>query len=210
MKTQTEALLRLVEKQGHNWQSIVTNHFPGRTALSARNQYIYMWRRSGLRSQPPTPSSNQSSLSPQPGDRSSLRSKKNGASPRTPASREPELESGIGDPDFDNYSLSDDDEGDDWPLNYTTLQHGYANSDSHTASQGVGLGPQMTPFMDMDPLSPTVTLEGTSQYPSLDELFPGHRALGDTQMYMQTPPSEGATVVNRNPNSPWENFANGN
>lgn len=51
---------------GHNWKAIVSNHFPGRTALQARNQYNQFCRRTGFDTQPPTPCSMQSRATPVP------------------------------------------------------------------------------------------------------------------------------------------------
>ena len=51
---------------GHNWKAIVSNYFPGRTALQARNQYNHFCRRTGYDTQPPTPCSMQSRATPVP------------------------------------------------------------------------------------------------------------------------------------------------
>lgn len=106
---------------GHNWKAIVTNHFPGRTALQARNQYNQFCRRTGLDTQPSTPGSTESPATFLPMSRSLSH-----ASPARTKSRRVDLRNMPRDTDAryqgsddDNPSSEndkeDDDDDEDWP-----------------------------------------------------------------------------------------------
>ena len=60
---QNARLLQSVEQVGHKWTAIVEDNFPGRTALSAKNQYAVLSRNLGLKHDASTPGSIPSSQS---------------------------------------------------------------------------------------------------------------------------------------------------
>lgn len=193
---QTEALVRWVEKEGHNWQSIVNDHFPGRTALSARNQYNYMCRRPGTSSQPSTPSSDPSSGSSRHRTGSRVQARKAGIGSQRARLKETNVESDVGESDFDNYSLSDDDECEEWPMDFTTGPQDHANDDGYAVSPGFALEPNTTPLMEMDIPGTITNPYGSSHYQSLGHLFPSQSIPGveGHQMFLQTPSSEDVTT----------------
>ena len=188
LSIQTELLIKQVEKQGHNWQSIVNSHFPGRTALSARNQYTYACRRSSTLSQPSTPSSNISSRSPRPRNHhSSNGSGRTASSIRSRPLKETDMESEMDESDFDNYELSEEEDGDDWPLNYAPLHQDSANDNGQaTTMDYFNVGSQNMPMMEMDTLRQFTTPNRTPQSVSLDQFFHGQSMpdMVDSQMYL--------------------------
>ncbi|KAL8786791.1 MAG: hypothetical protein Q9195_008049 [Heterodermia aff. obscurata] len=184
----TKTLLRCVEQQGHNWKSIVADYFPGRTALSARNQYNYMCRRSGVNSQPSTPGSLPSTNSSLHKKRSSEQSGRPSLSHSTQNSSETILESEEDQSDFMDDSSSDDDDEEDWQPNHLPSQSEPAKA---TDSAGpVGLGPESPP--EMESLWPVAVSSGIPQYPSLDQMFPNQAAFTTSQQspYLQSPFSD--------------------
>ena len=152
-----------------------------------------MCRRSGTSSQPSTPSSDPSSGSSRHRTRSHIQSPKANTGSRRPRTKETNVESDMGESDFDNYSMSDEDECDEWPMDYATRQQDHATDDSHDVSAEFALGSSTAaPLMEMD-LSDTITTPyGCSQYQSLNQLFPSQSIPGltDNQLFLQTTSSE--------------------
>lgn len=106
---------------GHNWKAIVNNHFPGRTALQARNQYNQFCRRTGLDTQPSTPGSTESPATFLPMSRALSH-----ASPARTKSRRADLqnmptdtdlryEGSDDNPSSENDKDDDDEDDEDWP-----------------------------------------------------------------------------------------------
>ena len=110
--------------------------------------------------------------------------------------KEVDVESDMGESDYDNYSLSDDAENEEWPPNYASPQQDHANGDSHDALAEFAVGSHTAPMMEMDTSGTMAKPQGTSQYPLLGQLFPCQpfTATEDHRMFMQTPSSEGVTT----------------
>ena len=126
---------------GHNWKAIVSNHFPGRTALQARNQYNQFCRRTGFDTQPPTPCSMQSRATPVPTDRSLSH-----VSPIRTKSRSSQLRKTPTDTDLEHeesdYNFSsgeeihgDNDDDADWPQSENCSQWDLANETNRVQSR---------------------------------------------------------------------------
>lgn len=125
-----------------------------------------------------------------------MQSRKAGIGLQRAKPKEIDVESDVGESDFDSYSLSDDDEYEEWPMDYTIGQQENAADDSHAVSPGFALEPNTAPLMEMD-LSSTVTNPyGNLYYQSPDHLFPSHSIPGveSHQMFLQTPSSEDVTT----------------
>ncbi|KAL8766519.1 MAG: hypothetical protein Q9209_006735 [Squamulea sp. 1 TL-2023] len=187
---QTKTLLRCVEQQGHNWKSIVATHFPTRTALSARNQYNYMCRRSGVNNQPSTPSSNQSNASSRPQTRSNMQPVGVGVSYPTqpPGQMTMESDGELSDSDDDDFS-SDAEGNDELMPNHTALHGDYVNHVSHVASAES----QIASLMEMDSLYTVSTSNELPQFPSVDRLPSANSAFAveEPSTYLQLPSAEG-------------------
>ncbi|KAL8881351.1 MAG: hypothetical protein Q9198_001434 [Flavoplaca austrocitrina] len=187
----TKILLRCVGQQGHNWKTIVAGHFPNRTALSARNQYNYICRRSGANSQSSTPSSNQSHSSSQPRTRSNMQPVRLGFNYQRQSSNETNLGSDDEESDFNNDISSDEEGSEELMPNHKPLQGDYINLVNHAASDGS----QIEPLMELDPMYPTGSPHELPQYPSLDELLfdKSTLAAGEAQTDLQFGPFQGIT-----------------
>ena len=138
---------------GHNWKAIVSNHFPGRTALQARNQYNQFSRRTGFDTQPPTPCSMQSRATPVPTNRFLSH-----VSPTRTKSRSSQLRKTPTDTDLEHqepdYNLSsgeenhgNDDHDADWSKGEDCSQWDLANETNrvqsrHSASHQYAMFPQ--------------------------------------------------------------------
>ncbi|KAL8939520.1 MAG: hypothetical protein Q9211_002705 [Gyalolechia sp. 1 TL-2023] len=186
---QTQTLLRCVEQQGHNWKTIVADHFPNRTALSARNQYNYICRRSGANSRSSTPSSNQSHSSSRPRTRSNMQPVMVAFNYQIRSSNGTNLGNDDDEESEFNDISSDDEGGEELMPNHRPLQGDYTNHVSHAASDQS----QIEPLMDMEPWYPAGNPHELPQYPSLDELFFENSTLaaGEGQTDLQFHPSEG-------------------
>ena len=143
---------------GHNWKAIVSNHFPGRTALQARNQYNKFCRRTGFDAQPPTPCSMQCPATPVPTDRALSH-----ISPTRTKSRSSQLRKTPTDTDLEHeesdYNLSgeeeihvDDDDDADWPQSENCSQWDLAKETDrvqsrHSASHQYAMSPQELEYL---------------------------------------------------------------
>ena len=151
-----------------------------------------MCRRSGVNSQPSTPSSLPSSNSSGHRNRSSTQSGRPSLSHSTQTSSETILESEEDQSDFMDDSSSDDDD-EDWQPNHPSLQSDFAKASDYAGP--MGLGPESPP--EMESLWPA-TSHGIPQYPSLDQMFPNHAGFpaSQHQTYLQSPfPDEFAAQV---------------
>ncbi|KAL8827909.1 MAG: hypothetical protein Q9191_002898 [Dirinaria sp. TL-2023a] len=192
----TKTLLRCVEQQGHNWSSIVADHFPGRTALSARNQYNYMCRRPGVNRQSSTPSSLHSSNSSQARTRSSTSTQSGrpslSSSAQTSSETVPQSEGN--ESDYLNDSLSDDDDGDeDWPPENKSLPSSHVKEVEFNDLMESSPGSPSMSTMDIDSFWPAASSNSLPQFPSLDQTFPNQATYteSDHQMFHNAPFSDG-------------------
>lgn len=97
------------------------------------------------------------------------------------------MESEMDESDFDNYELSEDEDSDDWPLNYASLHHDPTSENGQAATMDYfNMGSQNMPMMEMDTLRPFTTANRTPQSISLDQFFPGQSMpdMVDPQMYL--------------------------
>ena len=177
---------------GHNWKAIVTDHFPGRTALQARNQYNQFCRRTGHDTQPSTPDSIQNSATPLPTDKPLYHISPAPTKPRRPRllklPTDDSFEAEEWDDDLSSEDGNDNDDEDvDWLQSENCSQWNPASEASRMQahqSHSHQFGPSPPDFE-----SSTSSLPGNEMLPlsSFDHLFPDRAgfALGDTQAHEQ-------------------------
>ena len=156
LTVQEQLLIRCVEKIGHNWKAIVNDHFPGRTALQARNQYNQFRRRTGYGSQASTPCSIQS-----PSQSSTKNRSLSNVAPALHRSRrqqerslsvDTDLEYEISDDGLSSEDEIDDDDDDrDWSQSQRRMQWDAANDASQMQAIQSLSKDFKTPAMELDP-----------------------------------------------------------
>lgn len=182
---------------GHIWKTIVNNHFPGRTALQARNQYNQFCRRTGIETQASTPGSKQSLATPMSPDIFLSRS-----SPARAKSKRPLAQSSPTDTDLEDEKLDDDlsreaendddddddDDDTDWSLSGKFSQSNPANEASAMqARQNSSFQYDMSP-VEFETLTGPLPSDEMQPFPSFDNLFSDQSGfeLGDGRVLEQT------------------------
>ena len=101
------------------------------------------------------------------------------------------MESEMDESDFDSYEMSEDEDGEDWPLNYAPVHHDSAHDSANDNGQATmmdyfNIGSQNMPMMEMDTLRSFTTPSRTPQSLSLDQMFTGQSIpdMIDPQMYL--------------------------
>ena len=101
------------------------------------------------------------------------------------------MESEMDESDFDNYELSEDEDCEDWPLNYAPVHHDPAHDSANDNGQATmmdyfNISSQNMPMMEMDTLRSFTTPSRTPQSLSLDQIFTGQSIpdMVDPQMYL--------------------------
>ena len=186
---------------GHIWKTIVNNHFPGRTALQARNQYNQFCRRTGLETQASTPGSMQSlatSIAPDIHHSHSctprVKSKRPLAhgSPTATELEDEELDDDVSredENDDDNNEDDDDDDDDtDWSLSGKMSPWDPAiEASAMQARQNSSFRYDTSP-VKFESSTGALPSDGMQPFPSFDNLFLDQSgfALGDGQALEQT------------------------
>ncbi len=161
---------------GHNWKTIVKNHFPGRTALQARNQYHQIGRRTGFDRQPSTPGSIQSPATSSTMDRSFSRDTPARTRSKSLQLRELPTETDLKveelDENFFGVDENDDDDDDaSWSQSENCSQWNPANEASHIrAQQSLSHQHDLSPT-GLDPLPNPLASDGTLPFPPVDYHF---------------------------------------
>ena len=162
---------------GHNWKAIVSQCFPGRTALQARNQYNQFCRRTGVDTQPSTPGSMQSTTTPLVTNRSfSCISPTQMKSRRQQQQQEPLTDTHLEDESNDNLSSEDGDEDDHYDPNWSQSdkwpQWDPAREINSMQARQSPLPQFDMPSVEIEPLSSPLTTDGMLPLSSLEHSVP--------------------------------------
>ena len=161
---------------GHDWKAIVSNCFPGRTALQARNQYNQVCRRTGCEKQPSTPGSVHSATIPLATNRSFSSVSHSSTNSKRQQSQEPRtythLESGSNDDLSSEEGNEDDDDDPEWSQSDKWSQWDLRNETNCVRSQHSPPYHLNMPSVDIEHMGSPLPTNGTLPFSSFDQFFP--------------------------------------